>query len=337
MELSLQYKVYKRPFSTPLVTRYGKWDIREGIIVRLENEEGAIGFGEVAPIDWFKCDNLVELEKTLKQLPPRLDLNALNTLSLNAPLQFALESAHMQLMGWPIFKERKKALNNTALLPAGEQALEHIAHLIEQGYKTFKWKIGVEPLETELLIGKRLLEKLDDTSRLRLDANGGLDMVATERWLTDFNDSRVDYLEQPMPVGEEKAMAALSRKHKKPIALDESVTDIPTLDKLTKDFPRGPFVIKTSLIGSIKQFVEWRQRNPHVRLIYSSAFETSIGFQAGLLLASSDTQSEDAVGFGTMSSFSNDVFNVKHEPSALIDTEHLLQAPHFETLWNHLS
>ena len=68
MRYNLQYRVYARPFEKPLVTAAGSWDVRQGIIVRIEDAEDRVGFGEVAPLPGFGTESLGNAEEWLRSL-----------------------------------------------------------------------------------------------------------------------------------------------------------------------------------------------------------------------------------------------------------------------------
>jgi len=92
-----------------------------------------------------------------------------------------------------------------------------------QGFRTFKWKIGVATIEQELKIFQQLtkgIDKLCDRKKalLRLDANGGLNYSQAETWLQtcdnvseipDFS-VKIEFLEQPLSVPQFESMLALS-------------------------------------------------------------------------------------------------------------------------------
>ncbi len=85
---------YRRPFKCPLSTSHGTWDVREGIILRLTNEAGQVGWGEIAPISWFGSETLEQALDFCQQLPPQI--TATDVFSIPAELsacQFGFESA----------------------------------------------------------------------------------------------------------------------------------------------------------------------------------------------------------------------------------------------------
>ena len=58
MRLTLNVQPYQRRFRTPLHTAHGFWRVRQGLILRLTDEAGRRGYGEVAPLPWFGTETL---------------------------------------------------------------------------------------------------------------------------------------------------------------------------------------------------------------------------------------------------------------------------------------
>ena len=85
-------------------------------------------------------------------------------------------------------EEDKRLSQYSGLLPAGETALQALQVLWLEGYRTFKWKIGVAAIEQELKIFQQLIQVMHnlcdrESAFLRLDANGGLSYSQAKTWL----------------------------------------------------------------------------------------------------------------------------------------------------------
>jgi o-succinylbenzoate synthase len=188
---------------------------------------------------------------------------------------------------------------NSGLLPAGKAALSVWQKLYEEGYRTFKWKIGVDAIANELKIFHLLIHSLPASTKLRLDANAGLNYAEAKIWLENCDKfpENIEFLEQPLAVDELQAMLQLSQSYCTAIALDESVATFSQLTDAYAQGWRGIFVIKPGIAGSpsrLRQFC--RQHN--IDAVFSSVFETAIGRQAALNLAAELSQHNRAVGFG---------------------------------------
>ncbi|MEG3930792.1 o-succinylbenzoate synthase [Microcoleus sp. T3_B1] len=203
----------------------------------------------------------------------------------------------------------------SGLLPAGETALQVLQVLWLEGYRTFKWKIGVAAIEQELNIFQQLIEAMHnlcdrESAFLRLDANGGLSYSQAKTWLEacdkvkatpDFS-ADIEFLEQPLPVTQFQEMVELNAIYATPIALDESAANLDRIQECYSQGWRGIFVIKPAICGSPSQLRKFCQTH-NIDAVFSSVFETEIGRQAALNFATQLSLNKRALGFGTDSWF----------------------------------
>ncbi|MBW4483059.1 MAG: o-succinylbenzoate synthase [Tildeniella torsiva UHER 1998/13D] len=317
MGVELAIRLYQRRFAQPLHTAHGPWVWREGLLLRLRDSLGRVGYGEVAPIPWFSSESVAEAlafchaqggEWRCGEIPNSLPAT-----------QFGLESAQADLAGQIAGQESAiptDSLANAAicgLLPAGETALEIAPQRLAQGHRTLKWKIGVGSIADEIRWLDQLVGNLPSDARLRLDANGGLSLAQAEQWLTACDRinanpqlATVEHLEQPLPPDQLAAMTALGERYHTAIALDESVATLAQLEHCWQQGWRGVFVVKPAIAGSPQQLEAFcQQHQPH--LVFSSAFETIVGRQAALAIAARCSPSlAPALGFGTQGWFADD-------------------------------
>jgi len=317
MLYQFEFRAYQRKFKRPLQTSHGIWDMRSGIILRLTDENGQIGWGEIAPLSWFGSETFDQALDLCSQLSANISSEMIFSIPPELPAcQFGFESAlsnetNSPPPAPPCQGGEKKLSQYSGLLPAGETALSALQMLWLQGFRTFKWKISVAAIEEELQVFQRLIKEMDDLgdrkkALLRLDANGGLNYSQAETWLKTCNnvleipDSsvRVEFLEQPLPVPQFDEMLALSAVYKTAIALDESVANLDRIQECYNQGWRGIFVIKPAIAGSPSQLRKFCQTH-NIDAVFSSVFETQIGRQAALNLATELFPNSRALGFGT--------------------------------------
>lgn len=285
--VDLSWQVYRFPLHQPLHTAHGLWTVREGIRLWLRNEEGCVGYGEIAPIPWFGSETLASAIAFCEQLPAQLDYATIRAVPPQLPAtQFGFEAAWLDLQQ-PL---RPAAdLCYSQLLPTGEAAL--------QGPKTnrvYKWKIGVYPWPDEQAWLRELLGQLPGGARLRLDANGSLDRATTEQLINLCPCDRVELIEQPL--ADPIAMWDLAAQSPIPIALDESVSSLAGLQQW-QEWP-GIFVIKPAIAGFPSDLVPLCQGRD---IVISSAIETLEGRR--IVLGLTQSLSQRALGFSTTSWF----------------------------------
>lgn len=281
MSCSVAYHRYRRVFERPLRTAWGEWSVREGFIVRVETANG-VGYGEVAPIEHFGSESIAEAEVFLRAKVVQPDLAVPDGLPCCA---FGLSAARM-MAGTSGASEGAVSLPVSGLLPAGEAAIDAAGKKVAEGFKHFKWKVGVESVAVEQAIFRELDRVLPQGVRLRLDANGGWSLVELESWaeyVQDF-DERLDYFEQPLPVGQESAMAAVAESSGVAVALDESLQGA-NLGHWARAWS-GPMVVKPALLGDVEMLAE-ELAAVKSAVVLSSVFETRVGVLNALQLARS--------------------------------------------------
>ncbi len=293
MSRRISYKSYRREFLVPLRTARGSWSVREGFIVRIETA-GQVGFGEVAPIPEFGTETVAQARRFLDAIVVEPSLAVPEELPCCG---FGVSAAAFDASAGGAHRNQI-----AALLPAGAEALSVVAAKAARGDTVFKWKIGVEPIETEMGVFRHLLARLPSCGRLRLDANGGLKPAEMKRWLAVLSEFRgkIEYLEQPLAVGQELAMAEVARASGIPIALDESLNGRSGAHWL--DAWEGPLVIKPLLMGDINALIR-RLQPLAARLILSSVFETGVGLENVRVLAGALPELNYATGFDTVDAF----------------------------------
>lgn len=284
MRYQLQYKIYHRKFSQAV--RFGKiWmEQRSGILVRLQDEEGAVGFGEIAPLESFGSESVEKAEKLLKSYCGVIQRIAISSvLGEEYPCTcYALSCALREL------ENGQKAVNESDAdewVPTAKliqnNALDQIGTSVRPllNASVVKIKIGDGALEQN-----EEMQRIEKTAkwcrsrgiRIRLDANEQLRYDQTKEWLGFLETcvETIEFLEQPMDRCLLQELAELSHTSPIPIALDESVAMLKFQESIS-GMDRFLYVIKPSLgdLTVVRRFGIQADR-----IILSSVFETAIGF-----------------------------------------------------------
>nr|WP_216595610.1 o-succinylbenzoate synthase [Myxosarcina sp. GI1] len=292
-----QFDTYQRRFRQPLQTSKGTWRVREGIIVSLTDESGKSGRGEIAPLPDFGSETLAQGLEFCQRFDSTITTAKIYQIGDCLPAcQFAFESALLNLRE----KENSDSgidLDYCYLLPAGTKALTAWQELERPYPSTFKWKIDVLSIAEEIAIFQKLVAALPPKSKLRLDANAGLDSQQTRQWLQVAEASnKVEFIEQPLSPNDFAEMLSLSKEYSTAIALDESVASFNQLETAYKRGWQGVYVIKAAIMGYPSRLLDFCQ-DKAIDVVFSSVFETEIGRQAVLNLAAK-LPNRRAVGFG---------------------------------------
>ena len=304
MDADLPLRLEWRPFhfrlSRELVTAHGALAEKRGWLLRLEAADGRLGWGEAAALRWGEqggepSEPLAEARLALGSRLSRSELER-RLPRLPRSLAFACGLALAELDGrvggaggW------LPAPVSALLLPAGEampEALEQaLGPLSSPGPGgasplTCKWKVAAGDDRRERQLLEWLLERLPPAARLRLDANGGWDRSTAAAWASRLaSESRLDWLEQPLPPADGEGLRQLVQQV--PVALDESLRCLESGSCQGAE-AGGPFIYGPDWPG-------WLVRRPALegdprpllaalqagqpRLMLSTALETGIGMR----------------------------------------------------------
>ena len=298
-------KPYLLPLRAPLRTAHGNWSEREGIIVRLEDENDRVGFGEIAPIPWFGTQTMAEAEELCRKFGSPVSDDLLDAVPDKCGcVRFALAMARAHSRESPPAQTRPEAafhqtrLPVAALLPVGPAAVRQLAEKLEAGFLAFKWKVGVGAVDDELGVLDDLLALLPAHTKLRLDANGAWTSRQASRWLARCAERPVEFVEQPVAPAEEDALLGLAHDFPVTLALDESVVRLDEARRWQALGWPGVFVIKPALAGPLPELAAWISATK-ADVVISSAIETVLGRAAVLRAALGGSLTQRALGFGT--------------------------------------
>jgi len=272
----LEWRPFAFSLPSPLLTASGGVGGKRGWLLRLETAEGALGWGEAAPLEASHCQLMAAiatldgkqdrdfLEGAIDRLPPVLGF------AVGAALAETDGLVGPEAGGW------LPAPAAAGLLPAGDAAISALEQWLasaaaDHSTPTVKWKVAVagDDLEREVL--EDLLDLLPRQARLRLDANGGWDRLTAWAWADRLvGETRLDWLEQPLDVVDQDGLELLARCV--PVALDESLQQCPAL----RTTWQGWQVRRPCQEGDPRQLLRQFQAGVP-RLMLSTGFETGIG------------------------------------------------------------
>jgi O-succinylbenzoate synthase len=360
----LEIRRYRFPFGSTVRTAHGPWAEREGLLVRLEDEAGRNGYGEVAPIPWFGTETLEEAEGVLAKLGGAAETASLEGIDERyGCVRFALASA-LAGVGWidpglPASPNGRRGKDNAscrgtarttrlpvaALLPAGKAALAAADEALESGFVALKWKVGVLAVSDELVVLDELLARLPAHAKLRLDANGAWTTRQAATVLERCAARPIEFIEQPCFAETSQgaaqhrrvadALLGLANDYPTPIALDESVTGLASLRAwLERGWP-GVLVVKPALAGAPADVLALLASH-RADVVFSSAFETAVGRQAALQVAFQFTGRQPrALGFGVVPLFKDG--RIDALPAIPFLTSEAVNAINPGAIWSALS
>lgn len=220
---------------------------RDAVLVRVETDEGHIGWGEA---HHGRCPGAVArlVDTTLRELVVGLEafdvhgvwarvykmqlashgMGAAAALALSG-LDLALWDLRCQATGWPLYrllggsaKPIKAYAGGIALgyqEPANlvDEARRHVA----SGYRALKLRVG-DTAARDVARVRAVREALGDGIELLVDANTGYTLDDVRRVMPAFEECNVGWLEEPFPPQDRRAYATAATLGRVPLAAGEN-------------------------------------------------------------------------------------------------------------------
>ena len=299
-----QFKVmpFSIPFVHPLQTSNATYAYREGVWLKMKWENFS-GFGEAAPLPGFSVENLNEVHYALEGFHQAIKSEEMDVEELfklvevhsqnNPSVRFAIETAIHDLLSQDSDKSMSKNINPSALAEIKVNGMVG-AHLPGDGFKVMKVKVGFNNLFDEIEHLKELTRSFGEDMLFRLDVNGAFDLPRAIRFCKEMEAFNIDYIEQPLPASELEDLAELQYHTEIPIAVDESLTDLKSAEKIIEEQAAQVFIIKPMVSGGFTESANIIEmaKSENIRSIITSSLETAIGRMACLNIAASNEINE---------------------------------------------
>jgi o-succinylbenzoate synthase len=205
------------PFKEPYVTSGGVVPSRELALLRIEDDDGVVGYGEAAP---FEPYDGVPLDDVVDALADDREPGDGAPPQAHAAWELARMDLDARRAGRPLGEPGAEAIAVNRTLPAGppDEVARHAADGVRQGFSCFKLKVGL-PDDAERVEAVR--EAIGPWPALRIDANGAWTVAEAVIALGRLARYDLEMVEQPCRTLPE--LAELRRDCPVPIAADESV------------------------------------------------------------------------------------------------------------------
>jgi len=285
---------YSIPFVKPLQTAGETYTHREGIWLKLQSEK-FMGFGEAAPLSGFSRETLKEVHYALEGFHHTIEggnfeseelFSLIEVHSQNIPsVRFSLETAIYDILAKEAELPLAKFLTPNAKTEILVNGIAGV-HFYGDGFSVIKVKVGFRNLFDEIENMEYLTESFGNEICFRLDANGVFDLPQAIRFCKEMEKFNIDYIEQPLPANNLEDLAELTYHTEIPIAVDESLTDFTSAQKIIDEQAAQIFVIKPMISGGFTECekIIHLAKTENIRTVITSSLETSIGSAACLHL-----------------------------------------------------
>ena len=295
--MKASYHKYILNFKRPSGTSRGVMTEKETWFIILE-KEGKKGIGECGILRGLSVDDRPDYEEKLQWVCDNIHLgeNQLWKALIEFPsIQFGVEMAFQSLVSespfllFPSeFTNGKKSIPINGLVWMGSAAFmkQQIEEKLADGFRCVKLKIGAIDFDRELqLLGYIRQHFSPEQVEIRVDANGAFDVSLALDKLTQLSGFKLHSIEQPIQKNNTDSMAELCKTTTIPIALDEELIGVFTLDEkeqlLLKIKPQY-IILKPSFVGGFRGTKEWilLAEKYNIGWWITSALESNIGLNA---------------------------------------------------------
>jgi O-succinylbenzoate synthase len=284
-------------FKRPSGTSRGVMNEKETWFIILE-QDGKKGIGECGILRGLSIDDRPDYEEKLQWTCANIHLGKglLWEALLEFPsIQFGVEMAFQSLVSetpfllFPSdFTNGVKSILINGLVWMGEEAFmkEQIEEKLAQGFRCIKLKIGAIDFDKELQLLRFIREHFTpEQVEIRVDANGAFDENTALDKLNQLSEFKLHSIEQPIQKNHTDSMAELCKITPFPIALDEELIGVFTLEEkeqLLEKIKPQYIILKPSFVGGFRGTQEWISLAEKHRIGWwiTSALESNIGLNA---------------------------------------------------------
>ena len=221
----VQTYVYRFPLATPVVTSFGEMHDRPAVIVRVEDSDGAYGWGEIwcnfpscgaehraRLVDTVVAGKILGQDcadpaAVFRRLTTELHVLGLQTAEFG-PIAQVLAGVDIAL--WDLAARRNKlpirkllqatARDTVPVYASGIHAStmeQTVAAARDAGYRAYKLKVGFGAAK-DMNATRRLRELLGSNERMMLDANQAWDLPSAIDMVRQLGEFQPDWLEEPL-------------------------------------------------------------------------------------------------------------------------------------------
>jgi o-succinylbenzoate synthase len=325
--LRFQFTPYDLPLPRPIVTAHGTYARRQGVICKLSDADGITGFGDAAPLPGFSResydDTLGVIRQLAKDMPERVAcavpesidqlpemMRVFDESSARFPaLRFALESALADLSARRAALPLARWMSKTTVVSvpinalidgsASDDLVEKAQARYATGFRTFKIKVGGGSLDADVARVVSVRRAVPDAA-IRIDANAGWSEPDAREILGSLRHCNLEFVEQPLPLGNISASRRIASDCGIALALDEEIETVADALALIEERCCDVLVLKPMVLGSLVGCLQIAQAAAaqNMKVVFTSAWESDIGLAATLHLVAA-TGATSAAGLAT--------------------------------------
>lgn len=293
--------------SQPYTIAYETIDSTTNIFIRIETNEGIIGYGCAAPDKAITGETpesvLYMINKTaipaLKGADPlrislimeRMKSVVRENPSILAAIDMALYDILGKVSGLPLwkllggFRDRIKTSITVGILPL-DDTVKRAKEFISQGFKCLKLKGGID-LESDIERVLKVREAIGKHIELRFDANQGYTVQQSLKFVEQTHKANLELIEQPTPKGQPDLLGRVTSKVSLPVMADESLITLRDAFRLARKELVDMVNIKLMKVGGISEALHINSvaKAANLEAMVGCIDESALAISAGLHFA----------------------------------------------------
>ncbi|PKR77854.1 chloromuconate cycloisomerase [Halalkalibacillus sediminis] len=273
---SLQTEIVDVPIKRPHQFSVTKVSSKSFVILKMELNDGLIGIGEgTTPGIWWNGESVETMQLVIDQyLSPLItgkdprDIEAILQLMdrhvrgnsfAKATVEMALYDLVGKIYDVPIYQllggKCREVLPVRWALASGsvDGDISEAEGLVEKNeYTNFKIKAGKEDPAADAERTVEIAKGLAGTTTIGVDPNGSWNRLVTKRWMEEFWESNVDFLEQPLPPEDYEGLSQLVAMKRVPVMVDESLGSLSDATRIIREGAADIFSLKIHKLGGLR-------------------------------------------------------------------------------------
>jgi L-Ala-D/L-Glu epimerase len=297
------------PLIEPFVVSYDTYPTMPSIIVKMTMDCGTIGWGESVPDDHVTGETYEGTYAVLRhRLAPKLiGMNAMQIESIhdvmdslvkNAPaakaaIDIACHDAIGKKLGVPVYQliggryHERFPITHVLSIAEPQQMADIAAKKVEEGYRSFKMKVGRD-VASDVKRIEAVRARVGEDIAIRVDVNQGWKSAAnTMQALTQLKGANIDWLEQPVVADDIDAMVEIKSKTSVPVMIDEGLCGFRDMREIIAKRAADKVNIKLMKCGGVYRASQLAAmaEMAGMECQIGSMLESSIGSAAGFHVA----------------------------------------------------
>jgi len=262
------------PLARPLKLSDGTISTADNVVVRIEDTDGNVGWGEAASAPTMTGETQEGMVAAVQFMLPKLEGQEVEDVGAFAPyldhLMYGNSGAKsaIDIALWDLAGKRarvplvellggaqRQKLPLLWLIAANDRAADVAAatRMAESGFVAFKVKVGTSTVADDLVRCAAVREAVEATTRISADANQAFTVEDAVKFAEGAQAAGLDFIEQPVSGHDLDGMAEVARATPVPLGTDEGVHSLADIEQHhARKAARGAS-LKTIKLGGLSQ------------------------------------------------------------------------------------